>query len=124
MQRDPQKLRDWQQRSALKAQERRKTKAAGKPMRRTKLVAVSPKRRKIMPARKDCRETVLRRSGGRCEARLPEVCSGAAEQVHELLARSQGGSITDPNNCLVCCAACHSWVTRHMNQARALRLAK
>ena len=110
MKRDLEKLRAWQQRSRA-------------PMTRTKLRPVSAKRRKIMPARKDCRETVFRRAGGKCEIRRPGVCTGACEQVHEVTARSQGGSITDPENCRGTCAPCHEWVTQNMNAARTMGLA-
>jgi hypothetical protein len=46
------------------------------------------------------------------------------QDVHEVLARSQGGSITDPANCLGVCRPCHDFITRNMNIARCLGLAK
>ena len=96
----------------------RKARAALKP--------ISKKRSGLTKPRKDCREFVFNRAEGLCEAAtaLPLVCTGSAEQVHEILARSQGGSITDPENCLAVCAACHSWITGNMNEARRLGLAK
>ena len=111
MKRDIDKLRAWQQRSR-------------KPLKRTKLQPVSQKRRKIMPARKDCRGAVFQRAEGKCEIRRPDICTGNCEQVHEITARSQGGSITDPENCLGTCAPCHEWVTQNMNAARMMGLAK
>lgn len=93
---------------------------------RTALKPVSKKRSALTKPRKDCREFVFKRAGGCCEATsaLPLICTGAAEQVHEILARSQGGSITDPKNCLAVCGCCHTWITSNMNEARKLGLAK
>lgn len=57
-----------------------------------------------------------------CEAGLPRVCTGAAVDVHEKLARSAGGSILDETNCLCLCRACHTWVGDHPREALALGL--
>lgn len=32
--------------------------------------------------------------------------------VHELLPRGRGGSITDPQNCVAVCRWCHDWIGR------------
>lgn len=37
-------------------------------------------------------------------------CQRNAIGLHELLKRSHGGSITDPENLLRCCSPCNSWV--------------
>ena len=65
----------------------------------------SKKRAKLIPARRACREQVYERDGGRCRVRGPN-CTGAGEQVHEILSRGRGGSIVDPDNCLLVCGNC------------------
>jgi hypothetical protein len=68
---------------------------------------VSAKRRKLAPARKRCREAVIERSGGRCEAKFSMFCLGFGTQLHEKLTRARGGSITKPANALWVCTYCH-----------------
>jgi hypothetical protein len=59
-----------------------------------------------------------------CSARVPDVCTGRAQDGHELLRRSQGGSITDPNNVVGVCRPCHGWIGEHPAQAVARGLAR
>lgn len=41
-------------------------------------------------------------------------CGRPADDLHELLSRARGGSITDPGNCVPLCRDCHDDVTfRH-----------
>ena len=40
-----------------------------------------------------------------------------ATDVHEILTRARGGSITDLNNLAVLCRPCHSWITEHPKEA-------
>lgn len=86
-----------------------------KPMRRQ-----SAKAKALIPARRACQAVVRARSGGRCEVRIEGQCIGYATDVHEILARGAGGSITDPENCLNSCRPCHDFVTEHPNRAREL----
>ena len=108
MKRDIDKLRAWQQRSR-------------KPLKRTKLQPVSQKRKSAAPARKQCLVVVRERCGGRCE--FPD-CQAAMQDGHERLARSQGGSPSDPENVIGLCRPHHEWVTQNMNAARTMGLAK
>lgn len=49
-----------------------------------------------------------------------ERCHAArSTEVHELLSRGRGGSITDPSNCVAVCGPCHSWITTSPAQALA-----
>ena len=80
----------------------------------------SPMRRisKRQRARLRIRQTytlpaVRKRSGGDCELKIPRVCTGQAAHGHEPLLRSQGGDITDPDQVLDACPACHRWVHAH-----------
>jgi hypothetical protein len=82
-------------------------------LRRTPLRPVSPRRRAAEPARRRCIAAVRKRSQGFCEGRVAGVCTGTATDVHEILLRSQGGSVTDPANCLDLCRACHSYAHAH-----------
>jgi hypothetical protein len=43
---------------------------------------------------------------------VSEDCTGRAEHVHHLQARSQGGS-DDPANLAAVCHACHGWIHAH-----------
>ena len=86
-------------------------------LRKSPLRAMSLKRRRALPARKACREIVIARQGGRCA--LP-YCGELATDVHEIRSRAQGGSITDPANCLGLCSRCHALV--HDNPKRAAEL--
>lgn len=61
--------------------------------------------------RSECRESVLFRSQGRCEANLGGMCTQRATDVHERLTRARGGSIYDPDNCVALCRPCHRYIT-------------
>lgn len=50
------------------------------------------------------------------------LCDVASVDVHEILARSAGGSILDPANVLAVCRACHDWIGDHPREALALGL--
>lgn len=87
---------------------------------RATLKRQSAKAKALVPLRKQTIAAVRARSGGRCEIRIEGVCDGPACDVHEILARSQGGSITNVDNCMDSCRSCHQWVTEHSNAAREL----
>lgn len=57
-----------------------------------------------------------------CEARVPLVCNIRSVDAHEILARSQGGSILDEENILAVCSGCHRWITDHPAEAKELGL--
>ena len=80
---------------------------------------ISDKAREKQAARAACIRDVRKRAGYRCEARIHGVCTGAAEHTHEKVMRSAGGSITDPDNCLAVCSACHRFI--HENREFAAK---
>jgi len=86
-------------------------KRSQKPLKRSPLKV---KRRGEYQWRK-ARRAVLERSGGRCEARLVR-CTRAAEHVHHVKRRSQGGG-HEVENLLAVCFGCHEWI--HANPAEA-----
>ena len=45
--------------------------------------------------------------------------SDRSQDVHELKSRARGGSITDLENLVTLCRACHTWVTTHPAEATA-----
>ena len=47
-------------------------------------------------------------------------CTVRSTEVHEVLARSAGGSILDEANCMTACHTCHEWTTTH--PAKALEI--
>ncbi len=50
----------------------------------------------------------------RLNGKLCDRCHKAtAVDVHEILPRSAGGSMTDPENLADLCRVCHTWVTEH-----------
>lgn len=59
-----------------------------------------------------------------CWAVIEGVCTGYAVDVHEIVTRARGGSITDPANCRTVCRACHDWITDHPTEAAALGLVR
>lgn len=96
-----------------------------KPLARgCKLRRVSRKRARMGRNRTRCNQLVALRSQGWCELRIGGVCQGKGVMVHEILTRARGGSITDPENCLHACAACHRWAHDHDEQATKLGFLK
>jgi hypothetical protein len=84
----------------------------------------SARKRAERGPRARCVAAVRARSGGLCEGRVPGVCTVTATDVHEVLSRAQGGSITDPANCLHLCRDCHVFAHNHPAKAYALGLLK
>ncbi len=87
------------------------------PLRRRRIRQVSAKRAALAPARAKALTIVRRRSGGRCEAQVAPGCTYVATDGHERLTRAAGGSITDPDNILDLCRACHTWAHDHRKAA-------
>jgi hypothetical protein len=81
-------------------------------MKRTSVNPISAKRRGQLVARQETRRIVLGRVA-RCEAGIDGLCWGQPTDVHEIKTRARGGSITDPDNCLALCRACHAYITEH-----------
>ena len=57
-----------------------------------------------------------------CEARVVDICTGRAVDMHEALPRSAGGDPTDPANILNVCRPCHDWIGNHPAKAVGLGL--
>lgn len=92
----------------------------GVPLRRrAPLRPVSPRRRTRSPQLAKARLQVIARSGGRCEAAVPDVCQGWGTEAHHVLRRSQGGQDA-PANLKWVCSRCHGWA--HANVAEAVEL--
>ena len=90
--------------------------------RRSRLRPRSEKARRTDPARARCKAAVRERSGGMCEARFSPFCRGWGNCTHELLKRSQGGSVTDPDNCRWVCDVCNSAIEDEPRRAHAAGL--
>lgn len=82
----------------------------------------SAKAKALVPARKACCELVRKRSGGYCEANIRPGCTHYGQDFHEILARSAGGSITDPENVMHLCRSCHEFTVQRANTAREMGL--
>ena len=51
-------------------------------------------------------------------------CGSRADDLHEILSRARGGSISDPENCIPLCRTHHTWVTEHPIEAKEMGLSK
>lgn len=56
--------------------------------------------------------------------RIWERCRRRSRDVHEILARSAGGSILDEANVVAACRPCHDWCHEHPMLAMSLGLRK
>jgi hypothetical protein len=54
-----------------------------------------------------------------CAIRWGHGCRGFADDLHEVLSRGRGGSITEAANTLPGCRWCHTQVTTHPAEAEA-----
>lgn len=52
-----------------------------------------------------------------CEIRWDSRCQGRSVDVHEILSRGRGGSITDEANCVTGCRYCHDQIDDHPQEA-------
>lgn len=55
------------------------------------------------------REACSARAGGRCQAGIPDVCTGRGHHAHHLLRRGQGGP-DELDNLAWLCSNCHGYV--------------
>tara|TARA_R110002020_G_scaffold178162_3_gene370986 strand:+ start:1889 stop:2194 length:306 start_codon:yes stop_codon:yes gene_type:complete len=93
-------------------------------MKRSPLRRRSKKREKLYSktgGRRDFVIEMLRRFP-KCQANILVTCQGRSVDVHELLARSQGGSILDEENCIAVCRRCHDWIGNNPKKATQLGL--
>jgi hypothetical protein len=89
------------------------------PLRRAgRLRPFSKKRRKLLPARAECRREVLERDK---TCQFPG-CHEPAVHVHEKRLRSQGGDWLNPDGAIGICAEHHDWIHRNRDAARTLSL--
>lgn len=92
-------------------------------MKRTPLRPRSAKRQREMVERRRFVRDLLEQRNHICEAKL-NGCTGWAVDVHEKLRRSQGGLLVGgkPDDYLILCRPCHTWVTENPNKAHSLGL--
>lgn len=84
-----------------------------KPERRAVTKKLATRQRFVL--RRQCREIVYRREQMRCQrcgkrTKHPRECYPGdpdMAHVHEIVARSRGGSALEPENCQLLCGACH-----------------
>jgi cytochrome c553 len=90
------------------------------PLKRSGRLKPRSKKRQQLYARKGGRRdfvaSMLRRYP-KCQASISARCEGRSVDVHELLARSQGGSILDEENCIAVCRHCHDWIGNNPKKA-------
>ena len=90
-------------------------------MKRSRLKPRSKKMTQLYRERRKLVEKLLKEHP-QCEAQVPDVCTGKSVDLHELLARSQGGSILDPSNIICVCRACHDFIGREVKLATEMGL--
>lgn len=140
MNRDPEKARAWQERSARKAQENRRARALASrsaprdegaktgsaPARGAPLRSRSRKPSRVahFAAVADACRTALERDGGCLAAVLvPEVrCWGKLDPQHVIPQGVRRDLAADPENIVGCCRGHHEWIGDHPEAARALGL--
>ena len=96
------------------------------PLKRVASLMPRCKKRQQLYARKGGRRDFVAaylREHPKCEAHISVHCQGQAVDVHEKLARSQGGNILPTedgsiDNFLAVCRYCHTWIGDNPNQAR------
>lgn len=88
-------------------------------MKRASLRQVSAKRRALLRERKKLTDAMQSEGRPSCVN-----CGAPAEDLHELLSRARGGSISDPTNCVPICRPCHTYATEHPIEAEKLGLSK
>lgn len=76
--------------------------------------AVSLKRQRLLRQRRKLTDAMKREGFVQCA-----MCGGRADDLHELVSRARGGSITDPENTVPLCRPCHSRVTTEPAWAEA-----
>lgn len=81
------------------------------------LPPVSEKRKRTNRERTKMRKEHFGEERPRCAVRWDGDCTGWADALHELKKRSQGGSLTDPNNAVPCCNRCNSKIEDHPDEA-------
>lgn len=131
--RDPEKARAWQQRSAAKAAENRRARAREQAasgersglQRSGQLRSRSPrKRERYAEIAAACGEAI-ERDGHACQARLlvPEIrCGGKLDPQHVIPQGVRKDLAADPENIVACCRRHHDWIGDHPERARALGL--
>ena len=103
-------------------------------MKRSPIAPVSKKRRKENRKRKKLTDSMKANGPVMCQflQRVPvddhsycvDGCGFRADDLHEVVSRARGGSITDPENCVPLCRQHHRWVTEHPLEAAELGLSK
>lgn len=85
------------------------------PVKRSRINPMSKKRLSERKLRNQAIECVIARDGRKCFAAklVAEIRCFGGLHGHELLPRSQGGSITNPDGIRMCCDAHNVWIHDH-----------
>jgi hypothetical protein len=111
---DPQKQREWQERS------RKPLKSGDKAMARTTMKSRPSKRKVNYEAELDVlTPALIARSGGYCEARIPGVCQGEAHHRHHRQVGRFAGS-NSLENLLHLDFSCHDHIHLHPSWSREM----
>lgn len=78
------------------------------PLKRTPMKR-KPPRNGHVPA--EVRQAVLDRSNFECEAGMPNICTGRAEDLHHRQRRNASKNPHSVLNCIYICRACHHHIT-------------
>ena len=67
-----------------------------------------PRRGETRTAYQSLRRQVIADAHGRCEIRLPGVCTGDATTLDHIRAIAEGGAVLDRRNCRAACRPCNT----------------
>ena len=102
-------------------------------MKRSPIAPTSKKRVALLRERRKLTDAMKREGPVLCEfvewvyydfseMHHPEKCWRRADDLHEIVSRARGGSVTDPENTIPLCREHHRWVTEHPLEATELGL--
>ena len=94
-------------------------------LKRTPLVKQSKKRKSEQYAYQKAKGELVEQAQGMCQARIPNICSTYATDMHHLRYRSRGASyVPAKGEAILVCRADHDWIHANTREARAMGLLK
>ena len=63
--------------------------------------------------------------GGKCQASIPDVCTGTSAHLHEILSRGRAGGLQAAlrdGSVIPVCDRCNGWISEHPLKAKSLGL--
>ena len=95
-------------------------------LKRTPIRRVSRKRAAAQGAYARAKAEAFEAAEGLCQARIPDVCTGAAQDLHHVRPRGRGAPLVPEKaeDAAMLCRQCHSWAHANTRLARERGLLK